>query len=171
MKSSHALAAKGPNPAVAIPSIMRSQDKTWLLGFKTRLGNAGAPELIDAIDERLGQLGEAALFAQRGRPSAELDLGERVKESARIYEAYLAHTTKAKRTPAQRIDAQVKRLGAKEVVARAVIAHDMSPGLEVFARHGRLDCAFERIVLDFADEFEPEVREKAQANLARLQAG
>jgi hypothetical protein len=48
---------------------------------------------------------------------------------------------------------------------------NMSSGLELLAKYDRLDCAYERIVLDFPSEFETAVADKARANLSRLNAG
>jgi hypothetical protein len=45
----------------------------------------------------------------------------------------------------------------------------MSNGLELLAKHGRLDCAYEQIIFDFPDEFEVKAIDKAHQNLARLE--
>jgi hypothetical protein len=47
---------KPPNPAVAIASIMKSNDKDWMGGFRAQMIIADAPEIVAAIDKRLGQI-------------------------------------------------------------------------------------------------------------------
>ena len=64
----------------------------------------------------------------------------------------------------------IKRWGEKEAVRRTVVNMNMSTGLELLAKYDRLDCAYEQIILDFPDEFDPAVAAKAQDNLARLPA-
>jgi hypothetical protein len=41
-------------------------------------------------------------------------------------------------------------------------------GLELLAKYGRLDCAYEQIILDFPEEFDEALLKKARENLARL---
>ncbi len=62
----------------------------------------------------------------------------------------------------------IKRWGEKEAVRRTVMNMTMSTGLELLAKYDRLDCAYEQIILDFPDQFDPVVVVKAHENLARL---
>ena len=80
-----------PDPAVAVPSIMRSNDKEWLTGFRARILDAGVPEIVAAIDRRLSQLGDISLRSAIQRPLGDLTLVERVHEAVRVYEQFLAH--------------------------------------------------------------------------------
>ena len=100
-----------PNPAIAIASIMKSHDKDWLLGFRSRMATANVQEIVAAIDERLGQLGEQALRGAIGRPLADLTLAERVQEAARVYEQFLAHKHGGERVAAARTRAMIVRWG------------------------------------------------------------
>jgi hypothetical protein len=61
-----------------------------------------------------------------------------------------------------------ERWGEKEAVRRTVTNLTMSTGLELLAKYGRLDCAYEQVILDFTDEFDAVTIAKARANLARL---
>jgi len=62
----------------------------------------------------------------------------------------------------------IKRWGEKEVVRRTVTNLKMSAGLELLAKYGRLDCAYEQIILDFPDEFDDaRLITKARENLIR----
>ena len=159
------------NPAVAIPSIVSSNDKTWLTGFRSRILNAGVPEIVAAIDKRLGELGESSLRSAIGKPLADLTLIERVHEAVRVYEQFLAFKHGGKRVAASRTRGMIKRWGEKEAVRRTVMNMTMSTGLELLAKYDRLDCAYEQIILDFPDEFHPAVITKARENLARLASG
>ena len=62
----------------------------------------------------------------------------------------------------------IARWGEKEAVRRTVTNLTMSTGLELLSRYGRLDCAYEQIILDFPNEFGAPVIAKARENLARL---
>jgi hypothetical protein len=160
---------KPPKPAVAIASIMKSSDKDWLRGFRTRMVTAAnVPELVAAIDERLGQLNEQELRGAIGRPLGDLTLVERVHEAVRVYEEFLAYKHGGKRIRASRTRTMISRWGEKEAVRRTVTNLTMSTGLELLAKYGRLDCAYERIILDFPNEFDAKLIAKALDNLARL---
>jgi hypothetical protein len=65
----------------------------------------------------------------------------------------------------------IARWGEKEAVRRTVSKLTLSTGLELLAKYGRLDAAYEQIILDFLDEFDASVAAKARENLARLPAG
>jgi hypothetical protein len=157
-----------PNPAVAIPSIRRSNDKAWLSEFRARIKDADVPEIVAAIDERLGELGDISLRSAIRKPLVDFTLTERVHEAVRVYEQFLAHKHGGKRVAASRTRAMIKRWGEKEAVRRTVKNMTMSTGLELLAKYDRLDCAYEQVILDFPDEFDPPVVAKARENLARL---
>jgi hypothetical protein len=168
MKPAPAIAK--PDLAVAIPSIMKSQDEAWLLGFRARIEDADVPEILAAIDNRLSQLGETSLRSAIQKPLGELSLIERVHEAVRVYEQFLAHKHDGKRIRASRTTQMIKRWGEKEAVRRTVVNMNMSTGLELLAKYDRLDCAYEQIILDFPSEFDSTVAAKARENLARLTA-
>jgi hypothetical protein len=162
------MAVRPSNPAVVIANIMRSDDEPWLRTFRARMIEAEAPDIVAALDERLAQLAERALRIRIGKPLGDMSLVERVREAARVYEEFLAHKHGGKRVRAGRTNAMIKRWGEKEAVRRTVANLDMSNGLELLAKYGRLDCAYEQIILDFPDEFDEQLIAKARANLARL---
>ena len=161
---------KPPNPAVAIASIRKSRDKSWLQEFRVRMVTVDAQEIIAAIDNRLSQLGEQALRGAIGKPLTDLTLAERVDEAVRIYEEFLAFKHGGKRISASRTRTMIKRWGAKEAVRRTVTNLTMSTGLELLAKYGRLDCAYEQIILDFPDQFDAVLIAKAKMNLSRLKS-
>ena len=129
---------------------------------------ADAPEIVSAFEERLSRLGEEGLRGAIGRPLVDLTLAERVHEAVRVHEEFLAFKHHGKRVPASRTKTMIARWGEKEAVRQTVTNLTMSTGLELLAKYGRLDCAYEQIILDFPDEFDPIVIAKAQANLRRL---
>ncbi len=50
-----------------------------------------APDIIAAIDERLGQLCEQAMRGVIGNPLSDLTLAERVHEAVGVYEQFLKY--------------------------------------------------------------------------------
>jgi hypothetical protein len=157
-----------PDPAVAIPSIERSHDQDWLAGFRRRISKEDEPKITAAIDKRLAELGEKGLRYAIGVPLDNLTLQERVHEAVRVYEQFLAYKHGGKRISASRTKTMIKRWGEKEAVRRTVANMTMSTGLELLAKYGRLDCAYEQIILDFPTEFDAELATKARTNLSRL---
>jgi hypothetical protein len=160
-------AAARPNLEVAIDSIEASKDREWLQGFRARMIPAGESEIVAAIDKRLSELDELAFRRSIDSITKGLTLIERVREAVRVYEAFLARKH-GKNIRASRTNAMIKRWGEKEAVIRTVTNMDMSNGLELLARYGRLDCSYEQIILDFPHEFEESLQMKARANLSTL---
>ena len=111
-------------------------------------------EIVFAIDERLNQLDEQALRGVIGRPLDDLTLAERVNETVRVYEEFLAYKHGGKRIPANRTKAMIKRWGEKETVRHTVTNLTTLTGLELLSKYSRLDRAYEQIILDFADQFD-----------------
>lgn len=168
MIGAYAKAVKPSDPAKAIASVMKSADKDWLRTFRARMIEAGAPDIVAAIDDRLRQLGENALRDRIGKPLTDMTLVERVREAVRVYEEFLAVKHDGKRIRASRTNKMIKDWGEKEAVRRTVTNLKMSNGLELLAKYDRLDCAYEQIILDFPDEFDSALIAKARENLARL---
>jgi hypothetical protein len=64
----------------------------------------------------------------------------------------------------------IKDHSEKEAVARTARNMRTSPGLELLHKYGRLDCAYEQIILDFPDIFDDAaLAAKAEANLDSLE--
>jgi hypothetical protein len=160
--------AARPNTGKAIASINASKDEVWLRGFRARMIAVGESEIVAAIDNRLAELDEMRFRSGIGtRPTVGLTLAERVRESVRVVEAFLARKY-GKNIRVSRTNTLIKRWGEKEAVRRTVATHDMSTGLELLAKYDRLDCSYEQIILDFAHEFDEALMAKARANLSRL---
>jgi len=162
-------AAARPDTDIAVASISASKDKGWLRGFRARMEPRGELQIVAAIDNRLAELDEMEFRSRIGSATVGLTLVERVRETVRVYEEFLARKH-GKNIRASRTNAMIKRWGEKEAVRRTVTNLDMSNGLELLAQYGRLDCSYEQIILDFPREFDQTLREKARANLRRLPA-
>lgn len=156
------------NPDITIPYIEKSNNRTWLSGFRANLvsialsGDVAAARIVTAIDQRLLQL-------EIGSPRPDMTFTERVEEAVRVYEQFLAVKHGGKRIKASRTRRMIQDHGPKEAVTRTVRDKTTSTGLELLHQHGRLDCAYEQIILDFPDIFDdPILTAKARANLANL---
>jgi hypothetical protein len=79
----------------------------------------------------------------------------------------LAYKRGAKRIAASRTKAMIKRWCEKEAVRRTLTKLS-STGPDLLAKIMRLDCAYEQIILDFSNEFDPKMTAKAAENLACL---
>lgn len=156
------------NPNITVPLIEKSTDRLWLSGFRARLalaapsGEAAVMRILAAIDQRLLQI-------DIGEPHPDMLFEERVEEAVRVYEQFLAFKHGGKRIKASRTRRMIDVHGSKEAVARTVRNMKTSPGLELLHKHGRLDCAYEQIILDFPDMFDdPALSEKAKTNLVNI---
>ena len=78
------------NLAAATAAINKSSDKSWLQGFRDRMVAAGESDVVDVLDHRLAELKEVAFRVAVGEPIEGQSLVERVRESVRIYEEFLA---------------------------------------------------------------------------------
>src|SRR5579863_1995098 len=125
--------AARPNIEVATASINESTDEKWLRGFRTRMAPAGEAEIVAAIDSRLAELDEMRFRSKIRAVGSGLDLRERVQESLRVYEAFLARKH-GRNVPASRTRTMIQRWGEKEAVRRTVTNLDMSTGLELLAK-------------------------------------
>lgn len=164
-------AAMKLSPVAAIPLIEESTDRAWLSRFRANLasvalsGDTAATHIVAGLDRRLLQL-------DIGLARPNMTFVERVEEAIRVYEQFLALKHGGKRVKAARTRRMIEVHGPKEAVTRMVRNMRTSPGLELLHEHGRLDCAYELVVLDFPDVFnDPMLVDKARANLASLTRG
>lgn len=97
-----------PDPALAIDSINKSNDREWLRGFRARMVSAEETEIITAIDRRLAQLKELDFRKAIGSPLIGLALVQRVHEAVRVYEQFLALKHGGKRIRAARTSRMIK---------------------------------------------------------------
>ena len=156
-----------PNdPSRTIELIGRSEDKEWLVRFRHNMVKENALDIVAALDRRLVALSEEALRLSVGSSRSSLSLADRVEEALRVYELFLVHKHAGKRIRAGYSRRMITVLGPKGAVERTVMKSASSTGFDLLRQFNRLDCSYEQIVIDFPDEFGPEVVLKAQHNLA-----
>lgn len=155
------------DPSKALTFIAGCTDKKKLRQLRTNVAAHGYPELIAAVDDRIGDLNRGALSSALGVRMDNGTLIGRVWESVRIYEELLQHKH-GRQQRASRTRAAIARHGEMEAVRRTVATGKASTGLALLNAHNRLDCSYEQIVLDFPNEFDASTRAKAQAILERL---
>jgi hypothetical protein len=156
------------NLGVALASIAGSTDRGWLAQFRTKMVADEANDIVKAIDRRLDELDEVAFRDAISVALRGSTIEERVDEAVAIYEAFLKYKHKGKAVQASRTKSMIKRHGYKKALIRTVVNSDKSSGLELLAKYGRVDCAYEQIMIDFASQFKPEEIAKAIQNLERL---
>jgi len=159
---------KPPNPENAIASAMRMTSGPELVQFRDSMAAAGASDAVAAIDRRLGELAAEALKRTIGPLPTNMGVVERVHEAIRVLEALRKHNNGGRAQPASRTRGMIKRHGEVGAVRRLVMTHKTSRGLEDLAAYGRLDRAFEQIILDFPEAFDGAAVAKARANLEPL---
>jgi hypothetical protein len=159
------------DPRKAIAWAMAATDRSKLQQFREKMVAAGATEVVTAIDRRLDELAMEALRRTIGPLPANLGVVERVHEAVRVLEALRKHNNGGRARPASRTRGMIKRHGEIGAVKQLVMTHKTSQGLEDLAAFGRLDCAFEQIILEFPEAFDDAAAAKARANLARLASG
>jgi hypothetical protein len=162
---------KPPNPVVAIASAKRMTKRSDLLHFREKMVAAGSLQVVEAVDQRLDQLAAQDLHRSIGTRPSNLSVAQRVMEAVRVLEEVRAYKNDGKRRPATRTRRMIAARGEIGAVRQTVMTHTTSSGLEELAAHGRLDCAFEQIILDFPEAFDEAAVAKAQANLGRFQVG
>lgn len=158
---------KAFDPAVAIASAQKMTRRSELLRFREPMKALGAAEVVQAIDRRMDQLAAEEARLTIGVTPANLSVTERVHEAVRVLEALRAYQDGGRRHPASRTRKMIKERGEIGAVRQTVMTHHTSQGLEDLAAQGRLDCAFEQIILDFPESFDQAAVTKARANLDR----
>ena len=148
-----------------ITEIAKSHDQSWLERCRDHNIRLGRKQVVDAVKARLRDLElEGAL---RLRPDESETIEHRVFEAVRVYRALLRHKHGYNQS-ASYTERAIKRYGAKEAVIRTVRKGKVTEGLRLLKKYGRLDCAYEQIVLDFPTEFPEDVVEKATTLLAEV---
>ncbi len=153
---------------VAIASVAKMTRRSELLQFRERMAGVGATEVVKAIDERIDRLAAEEARLSIGDMPANLSVIQRVHEAVRVLEAIRAYNDGGRRHTATRTRRMIKERGEIDAVRRTVMTHHTSQGLEDLAAHGRHDCAFEQIILDFPESFDAAAVAKARANLTAL---
>jgi len=141
-----------------LSAIAQSKDRTWL----TRCGDynlrEGRNDVATAVDQRLRQLEfDASIKARVDAKTVE----DRVKESLRVYRALLK-LKHGRNQAAGYSEREIRKYGYREALIRTIRRGKATDGLKLLAAHDRLDCAYEQIAIDHADEMPADVVEKAR---------
>ena len=145
--------------------IEESTDRQWLKTSREHNARLGKKDVAQAVDRRLRDLN--LRDALRIRPEAHT-IEARVFESLRVYRALLEHKH-GRRQAAGYTEREIKEYGAREALIRTMRRGRQTDGLKLLAEHERLDCAYEQIAIDHADEMPEDVVEKARELLTKAQ--
>jgi hypothetical protein len=70
--------------------------------------------------------------------------------------------------PSTYTEREIRQKGARGALIDTVMRGRDTAGLKLLAEFDRLDCSYEQIAVDFAEELPKEVLEKAHETLARF---
>jgi hypothetical protein len=149
-----------------IAAVQKSTDRNWLIGCRDYNRSLGNREVVAAVEQRLRDLDLRA--ALRIRPQART-VEDRVGESVRVYRELLRHKH-GRNQAAGYTERAIRDHGPKGALIRTVRSGKKTAGLKLLATHNRLDCAYEQIAIDHADEMPEDVVEIARRTLADLGA-
>lgn len=152
------------NTDKVIAALASSTDTQWIENCKRLHVKLGNDNVVKAADQRLRDL--ALSEALRIRPRAQ-SLEERVDEMVRVRRALLKHEH-GHNQAAGYTERDIKKYGARETLIKTIMRGKETDGFKLFAKHGRLDCAYEQIAIDFVNELPEHVVEQARKNLARF---
>lgn len=144
-----------------LDAIAKSRDRKWLTDCRAHNLKLGKKEIIAAIDQRLRDLNLAEALQRRADANS---VEERVRESVRVYRELLRHKH-GRGQAAGYTEREIREYGEREALIRTIRRGKKTDGLKLLAQHDRLDCAYEQIALDHADELPDDVVERARQTL------
>ena len=144
-----------------LDAIAKSRDRKWLIDCRAHNLKLGKKEVVAAVDQRVRDLNlDEALRRRTDANSVE----ERVRESVRVYRELLRHKH-GRGQAAGYTEREIRDYGEREALIRTIRRGKKTDGLRLLAQHDRLDCAYEQIALDHADELPEDVVERARQTL------
>jgi hypothetical protein len=149
-----------------LDAIAKSPDRKWLSGCRAHNLKLGNKEVVAAIDQRLRDLNLDEALRRRADANS---IEERVKESVRVYRELLRHKH-GRGQAAGYTEREIRDYGERDALIRTIRRGKKTEGLKLLAQHDRLDCAYEQIALDHADELPNDVVEQARQTLADFTA-
>ncbi|HME23068.1 MAG TPA: hypothetical protein VKI44_17340 [Acetobacteraceae bacterium] len=153
----------GSNSGV-LGAIARSSDIEWLKKcseHNTKLGNL---EIVEAAKQRIRDVDLAqALKVVQGANTLE----GRIMESLRVYREVLKHKH-GRNQAAGYTERDIRNLGPRCALIKTIRTGKKTDGLKNLREWGRLDCSYEQIAIDFADELPKDVVDQARKTLAAL---
>lgn len=148
-----------------LAAIAKSSDQVWLKQCRDHNVRLGKRDIVEAANQRLSEV--QLHDSLRTRPVTN-SVEERVVESVRVYRALLKHKH-GRNQAAGYTEREIRRYGPREALIRTIRRGKQTEGLKMLAAHGRLDCAYEQIAIDYADEIPQDVVERARQLLAEVQ--
>jgi hypothetical protein len=122
-------------------------------------------DIVEVVNRRLR---EVQLHDALGARPVTNSVEERVFESIRVYRALLKHKH-GRNQPAGYTEREISRYGPPRGSIRTIRRGKQTAGLKLLAVHDRLDCAYEQIAIDYADEMPKDVVSRVRQLLAGAQ--
>lgn len=94
----------------------------------------------------------------------------RITESLRVYRELLKHKH-GRNQAAGYTERDIKNLGLKGALIKTIRSGKKTDGLRNLQHQRRLDCSYEQIAIDFADELPEDVVDQARKTLLELDRG
>jgi hypothetical protein len=118
--------------------------------------------IVDAVERRLRDLN--LHDALRVRPEAH-SVEARVSESVRVYRELLKHKH-GRNQAAGYTEREIRQYGPGDALIGTIRRGKKTDGLKLLAVNDRLDCAYEQIAIDHADEIPEDVVARARQAMA-----
>lgn len=151
-------------PSKLLETVKASNDVTWLKGCLEHNRKIGNDAVAAAVTARMRDIElRNALNVKGGDGTLE----GRVLESLRVYREILRHKH-GKKLAAGYTERAIRNHGPKGALIVSLQSKKPTEGLLRLAEYDRLDCSYEQIAIDFANELPPEIVEQAKRNLAAL---
>jgi hypothetical protein len=144
-----------------LAAISKSSDRKWLTDCRAHNAKLGRKDVVAAADQRLRDLTLGAALKVRAQANS---IPDRVQESVRVYRELLRHKHGRNQT-AGYTEREIRNYGEREALIRTIRRAKKTEGLKLLAEHDRLDCAYEQIAIDHADELPGDVVEQAKRTL------
>ena len=90
-------------------------------------------------------------------------------ESLRVYRELLKHKH-GRNQAAGYTEREIRQYGPRDALIRTIRRGKKTDGLKLLAANDRLDCAYEQIAIDHADEMPEDVVERARQTLTEATA-
>jgi hypothetical protein len=146
-----------------VATIEHSSERAWLTRCSDHNASLGKKIVVDAVARRLRDLD--LHDALKARPEAH-SVEARVFESVRVYRELLKH--KHGRKAAGYTEREIRQYGPRDALIRTIRRGKKTDGLKLLAANDRLDCAYEQIAIDHADEIPEDVVERARQTMAEF---
>jgi hypothetical protein len=147
-----------------LAAIAKSSNLEWLEQCQRHNLKQGNLDVAEAAEQRIRDL--ELQVALRIRPDAK-SVEERVLESVRVYRELLKHKH-GRNQAAGYTEREIRQHGPREALIRTIRRGKKTDGLKTLALYGRLDCAYERIAIDHADELPADIVEQARQTIAEF---